>query len=97
MGDMSRDGVLPPIFSKLHPTYKTPYIAVLVLGLIMLLLVATGSIIYIATISLFTDLLYLHHRIPGCHRSPLQTAGHGAPVQGAHAGGLMEAGNEERP
>lgn len=55
---MSRDGVLPPIFARLHPTYRTPHVAVWLLGILMLLLVATGSIIYVATISLFADLLY---------------------------------------
>jgi len=55
---MSRDGSLPPVFSKLHPKYKTPYIAVLFLGAITLLFVATGSLIYIASLSLFADLFY---------------------------------------
>lgn len=55
---MSRDGVLPPVFAKLHPKYKTPYIAVLFLGIITLVFVATGSIIYIASLSLFADLFY---------------------------------------
>jgi APA family basic amino acid/polyamine antiporter len=55
---MSRDGVLPPVFAKLHKNYKTPYVAVLFLGIIMLLFVATGSIIYVASLSLFADLFY---------------------------------------
>lgn len=55
---MSRDGSLPPVFSKLHPKYKTPYIAVLFLGAITLLFVSTGSLIYIASLSLFADLFY---------------------------------------
>ncbi|MBK7214297.1 MAG: amino acid permease [Bacteroidales bacterium] len=32
---MSRDGLLPPIFSKLHPKYKTPYFASLVAGVLV--------------------------------------------------------------
>lgn len=55
---MSRDGALPPVFSKLHPRHKTPYVAVLFLGVVTLLFVATGSIIYIASLSLFADLFY---------------------------------------
>lgn len=55
---MSREGVLPPFFGKLHPVHKTPYVAVIVLGAIMVFLVATGSIIYIASLSLFADLFY---------------------------------------
>jgi len=29
---MSRDGLLPPVFSKVHPRYKTPYITTLIVG-----------------------------------------------------------------
>jgi APA family basic amino acid/polyamine antiporter len=30
---MSRDGLLPPIFSKIHPKYKTPYFSTIITGL----------------------------------------------------------------
>lgn len=30
---MSRDGLLPPMFSKIHPKFKTPYLATIVTGL----------------------------------------------------------------
>lgn len=30
---MSRDGLLPPIFGKIHPRFKTPYISTLICGL----------------------------------------------------------------
>ncbi|MBC7343145.1 MAG: amino acid permease [Clostridia bacterium] len=55
---MARDGVLPPVFGRLHPRYKTPDFAIWFLGLAMLLLVSTGSIIYVASVSLFADLAY---------------------------------------
>lgn len=32
---MSRDGLLPPIFSKLHPRYKTPAFATIVTGILV--------------------------------------------------------------
>lgn len=32
---MSRDGLLPPVFSKLHPKYKTPFFASVIAGLIV--------------------------------------------------------------
>ncbi|MFN0048259.1 MAG: amino acid permease, partial [Cytophagales bacterium] len=31
---MSKDGLLPPIFSKVHPKFKTPYITSIIVGLV---------------------------------------------------------------
>ncbi|MEL4862319.1 amino acid permease [Pseudoflavonifractor phocaeensis] len=55
---MARDGVLPAAFAKVHPKYHTPYVSILALGALMLLLVSTGSIDHIASLSLFATLLY---------------------------------------
>ncbi|NYB76046.1 amino acid permease [Sedimentibacter hydroxybenzoicus DSM 7310] len=55
---MARDGVVPGIFSKVHPKYKTPYISVMVLGAMSIIFILTGSLIYIASLSLFADLFY---------------------------------------
>lgn len=55
---MARDGVMPRVFAKIHPKYGTPYVAIITLGLISVVLIATGSMIYIASLSLFADLLY---------------------------------------
>ncbi len=55
---MARDGALPRVFAKLHPRFQTPYVAICVLGVITVLLVATGSLVYIANLSLFADLFY---------------------------------------
>ena len=48
---MGKDGVLPRFFGKIHPKYKTPYVAVIFTALLIFGLIATGSIILIATIS----------------------------------------------
>lgn len=32
---MSRDGLLPPLFSKIHPKYKTPYFSTIITGLLV--------------------------------------------------------------
>jgi len=32
---MSRDGLLPPVFSRLHPKYRTPFFASIVAGIIV--------------------------------------------------------------
>ena len=55
---MARDGAMPKIFAKVHPKYKTPYISIIVLGLLSAFLIASNSMIYIASVSLFADLFY---------------------------------------
>lgn len=55
---MARDGSMPRVFARLHPKYQTPYVAILTLGLLSIVLNTTNSIIYIASLSLFADLLY---------------------------------------
>lgn len=55
---MARDGAMPKFFAKVHPKYQTPYVAILVLGVLTILLIATNSMIYIASLSLFGDLFY---------------------------------------
>lgn len=55
---MSRDGSMPKIFAKVHPKYQTPYVSIIVLGLLSAFLIASNSMIYIASLSLFADLFY---------------------------------------
>ncbi len=55
---MARDGMLPKFLCKVHPKYKTPYIAILLVGVLAFALVSTNSIHYVAFLSLFTDLFY---------------------------------------
>jgi len=54
---MSNEGVLPNFFSKIHPKYHTPHFAVLFTGLFALALVMTNSLIFIASLSLFSILM----------------------------------------
>ena len=63
---MARDGAMPKVFAKVHPKYKTPYVAIIVLGILTVLLIATGSMIYIASLSLFADLFYYVIGIIAC-------------------------------
>lgn len=51
---MAEDGALPAFLGKIHPKYKTPHIAVIVVGIINFILIATGSIDYIASVSLIS-------------------------------------------
>lgn len=55
---MARDGSLPAVFAKVHSRFQTPYVAIISLGLFTLLLVGSGSLIYIGSLSLFADLFY---------------------------------------
>lgn len=63
---MARDGAMPKVFAKLHPKFKTPYIAILTLGVLTIVLTTTNSIIYIASLSLFADLFYYVIGIIAC-------------------------------
>ncbi|WP_251717086.1 APC family permease [Lactobacillus agrestimuris] len=48
---MAKDNALPKFMEKIHPRYKTPYIAVITVGIINIILILTGSINYIASVS----------------------------------------------
>jgi basic amino acid/polyamine antiporter, APA family len=41
---MSRDGLLPPMFAKLHPKYRTPYIPTILTGVVVGLISMVASI-----------------------------------------------------
>lgn len=51
---MAEDHSLPSVFAKVHPRFKTPHIAVWLVGIINFVLIATGSIEYIASVSLIS-------------------------------------------
>lgn len=60
---MARDGAMPKIFARIHKKYQTPYIAILTLGILSAFLIASNSMVYIASVSLFADLFYYVIRI----------------------------------
>ena len=41
---MSRDGFLPPMFAKIHPKYKTPWVATIVMGVVVAISSAFANI-----------------------------------------------------
>lgn len=51
---MAEDCSLPSTFGKVHPKYKTPHHAIILVGVINFILIATGSIDYIASVSLIS-------------------------------------------
>ncbi len=56
---MSRDGLLPPVFSKVHPTFRTPYVATIITGCVAALIAGffpirlLGELVSIGTLLAF--------------------------------------------
>jgi APA family basic amino acid/polyamine antiporter len=56
---MSKDGFLPPIFSKVHPKYKTPHINTIITGIVTLIIAGLlpigilGELVSIGTLMAF--------------------------------------------
>jgi basic amino acid/polyamine antiporter, APA family len=57
---MSKDGLLPPVFSKVHPKFKTPYVSTILTGCVALILAGIlpisilGELVSIGTLLAFT-------------------------------------------
>jgi basic amino acid/polyamine antiporter, APA family len=79
---MSKDGLLPPSFSKVHPRFKTPYITTILTGVIALVvsglfpIALLGELVSIGTLFAFAivcgSVLVLRYKQPGIHR-PFKT------------------------
>ena len=75
---MSRDGLLPPAFSKVHPKYKTPYVNTLIVGTVVGLVAATtpinvlGDLVSLGTLCAFGiicfSVIYLRKAEPDLER-----------------------------
>ena len=56
---MSKDGLLPPVFSKVHPKFKTPYISTIVTGSVAMVIAGIlpisilGELVSIGTLLAF--------------------------------------------
>jgi len=71
---MSRDGLLPPVFGKVHPKFQTPYIATIITGTVAALVAGLfpigllGELVSIGTLLAFVivsaGILVLHYRSP---------------------------------
>ena len=75
---MSRDGLLPPVFSKVHPKYQTPYITTLLTGVTVAVIAAffpiglLGELVSIGTLAAFVlvcaSVLVLRYKQPNLPR-----------------------------
>ena len=79
---MSKDGLLPPVFSKVHPKFKTPYISTIVTGSLAMVIAGIlpisilGELVSIGTLLAFIivciSVLVLRKSKPDIHR-PFKT------------------------
>lgn len=79
---MSRDGLLPPVFGKVHPKFKTPYIATIITGSVAMVfgglfpIDILGELVSIGTLLAFiivcAGVLVLRYRSPDLKR-PFRT------------------------
>jgi APA family basic amino acid/polyamine antiporter len=79
---MSQDGLLPPVFSKVHPRFKTPYVSTLLTGLVAVVLAGIlpisilGELVSIGTLLAFAivcvSIVVLRKTRPDIHR-PFKT------------------------
>ena len=81
---MSRDGLLPPVFGKVHPRFKTPYVTTIVTGLVAAVVAGffpiglLGELVSIGTLFAFVIvsagilmLRYKRPELPRPFRTPL--------------------------
>jgi basic amino acid/polyamine antiporter, APA family len=79
---MSRDGLLPPVFGKVHPKFRTPYIATIITGVVAAVIAGIfpigllGELVSIGTLLAFVivcaGILVLRKTQPDLHR-PFRT------------------------
>ena len=79
---MARDGLLPPMFGKVHPKYRTPYLATMITGTVAMVIAGLfpigllGELVSIGTLLAFVivsaGILVLRYRSPDLHR-PFRT------------------------
>jgi APA family basic amino acid/polyamine antiporter len=53
---MSNDGSLPKAFGNLHPRYKSPYISVIVIGVVSVLLILLNNIVMVAAMCAYAQI-----------------------------------------
>jgi APA family basic amino acid/polyamine antiporter len=79
---MSKDGLLPPMFSKVHPKYQTPYVSTIITGSVAAVIAGMfpigllGELVSIGTLLAFVivsaGVLVMRYQSPNLHR-PFRT------------------------
>lgn len=79
---MSKDGLLPPVFSKVHPRFKTPYVSTIITGVVAMIIAGVlpinilGQLVSIGTLLAFIivciSIIILRKRKPDIER-PFKT------------------------
>jgi APA family basic amino acid/polyamine antiporter len=79
---MSRDGLLPPVFGRVHPKFRTPHVSTIVTGVVAALIAGLfpigllGELVSIGTLLAFVivcgGILVLRHKQPDLPR-PFRT------------------------
>lgn len=75
---MSKDGLIPPMFSKVHPKLQTPWINTIVVGIIVAIVAGMtpisvlGDLVSLGTLTAFAiicfSVMYLRHKEPELNR-----------------------------
>ena len=79
---MSKDGLLPPLFSRVHPKFQTPYVSTIITGCVAAVIAGLfpigllGELVSIGTLLAFVivsaGVLVMRYRSPNLHR-PFRT------------------------
>ena len=48
---LAENGDLPPVFARVHPEYRTPYVAIWFTSVVLVVLALTGSFVFMAAVS----------------------------------------------
>jgi len=87
---LAQTGKLPPLFARIHPRYRTPYVAILTQTVVALLLMLTGTAEELAVLSVIARLAtyigtvlavpVLRRKLPTTHRTIRLPGGPAIPI-----------------